>query len=93
MELYEKLLQRIENDEPIYCNKTFAKDLESIANEHHQEQVNIILGDVSSCYALFNEEDNIQELYQSEVNAKEALRERQHIVPLTEYYIDLIQID
>lgn len=50
MELYKKLLQRIENDEPIYCNKTFAKDLERIANEHHQEQVNIILGDVSKSF-------------------------------------------
>ncbi|NQY41972.1 MAG: hypothetical protein HRT87_01295 [Legionellales bacterium] len=36
LELYKKLLRRIENDEPIYCNKTFAKDLEKIANEHHK---------------------------------------------------------
>tara|TARA_R110000850_G_C9621586_1_gene431037 strand:- start:194 stop:451 length:258 start_codon:yes stop_codon:yes gene_type:complete len=49
MELYEKLLQRIDSDKPIYCNQTFAKELETIANEHHQEEVKgLILNNVSN---------------------------------------------
>ena len=40
MELYKKLLERIENGEPIYCNKSFAKDLQTIADKHHK-QLNI----------------------------------------------------
>ncbi|AGO49117.1 hypothetical protein Phi39:1_gp02 [Cellulophaga phage phi39:1] len=37
MKLYKKLLKRIENGEPIYCNETFAKDLEAIANNHYEQ--------------------------------------------------------
>ena len=40
MELYKKLLERIENGEPIYCNESFAKDLQTIADKHHK-QLNI----------------------------------------------------
>ena len=34
MKLYKKLLKRIEDGDPIYCNETFAKDLEAVANKH-----------------------------------------------------------
>lgn len=37
MELYKKLLKRIEDGSPIYCNETFAKDLEAIANNHFEQ--------------------------------------------------------
>jgi len=39
MKLYKKLLKRIENGEPIYCNETFAKDLEAIANKHFEQLI------------------------------------------------------
>lgn len=41
MELYKKLLKRIENGEPIYCNETFAKDLQAIADKHYAKQLHI----------------------------------------------------
>ena len=41
MKLYKKLLKRIENGEPIYCNETFAKDLEAIADKHYKKQCDI----------------------------------------------------
>ena len=37
MKLYKKLLKRIEDGNPIYCNETFAKDLEAIANKHFEQ--------------------------------------------------------
>lgn len=38
MELYQKLLERIEKDEPIYCNIEFAKELAQIAENHFDEE-------------------------------------------------------
>lgn len=35
MELYEKILKRIEADLPIYDNIEYAKDLEAIAEKHY----------------------------------------------------------
>lgn len=37
MKLYKKFLKRIEDGNPIYCNETFAKDLETIANKHFEQ--------------------------------------------------------
>lgn len=45
MELYQKLLKRIEDGSPIYCNETFAKDLEAIANKHFEQcDINDVVG-------------------------------------------------
>ena len=48
MNLYEKLLLRIENGKTVYCNVTFAKDLAKIADEHYTQQINKLnIADVS----------------------------------------------
>ena len=41
MRLYKKLLERIENGEPVYCNETFAKDLEDIAVKHFKDKIKV----------------------------------------------------
>ena len=54
---------------------------------------NVVLQNVSSCYAVFDEEDNIVQLYQTEEKANKGLREFQNSHPHTEFYVDTMQIN
>ena len=50
------------------------------------------IGDVSSCYALFDEEDNIVQLYQTEEKAIKGMEEFKRSHEHTYFYVDTIQI-
>ena len=50
MKLYKKLLKRIEDGNPIYCNETFAKDLEAIANKHFEQlSIPLVVNSAKRC--------------------------------------------
>ena len=48
---------------------------------------------VSSCYAVFDEEDNIVQLYQTEEKANKGLDEFRNSHPHTTFYVDTLQIN
>ena len=48
---------------------------------------------VSSCYVVFDEEDNIVQLYQTEEKANKGLWEFKNSHPHTEFYVDAMQIN
>lgn len=54
---------------------------------------NVVLQNVSSCYAVFDEEDNIVQLYQTEEKANKGLCEFQNSHPHTEFYVDTMRIN
>ena len=54
---------------------------------------NVVLQNVSSCYAVFDEEDNIVQIYQTEEKANKGLWEFQNSRPHTEFYVDTMQIN
>jgi hypothetical protein len=64
--------------------------VETFANEH-KEQLRI--GGVSICYAVFDEEYNIVQLYQTEEKANKGLWEFQNSHPYTGFYVDTMQIN
>ena len=51
------------------------------------------IANVSSCYAVFDDEENIVQLYQTEDKANKGLWEFQNSHPHTEFYVDTIQIN
>ena len=55
------------------------------------EALNIDL--VSSCYAVFDEEDNIVQLYQTEEKASKGMEEFKRSHEHTEFYVDTMQIN
>ena len=48
---------------------------------------------VSSCYAVFDEEDNIVQLYQTEEKASKGMEEFKRSHEHTEFYVDTMQIN
>ena len=48
---------------------------------------------VSSCYAIFDEEDNIVQLYQTEDKANKGMEEFKRSHKHTEFYVDTMQIN
>ncbi len=48
---------------------------------------------VSSCYAVFDEEDNIVQLYQTEEKASKGMEEFKRSHEHTEFYVDKMQIN
>ena len=51
------------------------------------------LHSVSSCYAVFDEEDNIVQLYQTEEKASKGMEEFKRSHEHTEFYVDKMQIN
>jgi len=60
------------------------------AKHYHSQQ--LILSGVSSCYALFNEEDNIVLIYQTEEKANKRMEEFKRSHEHTDFYVDTIKI-
>tara|TARA_R110000803_G_scaffold22170_1_gene55369 strand:+ start:3484 stop:3654 length:171 start_codon:yes stop_codon:yes gene_type:complete len=50
------------------------------------------IANVSSCYALFDEEDNIVQLYQTEEKANKGMEEFKRSHEHTDFYVDTMQI-
>ena len=48
---------------------------------------------VSSCYAVFDEEDNIVQLYQTEYKANKGMEEFKRSHEHTDFYVDTMQIN
>jgi hypothetical protein len=55
-----------------------------------QPNENIV--NISSCYALFDEEDNIVQLYQTEEKANKGMEEFKRSHEHTDFYVDTIKI-
>jgi len=51
------------------------------------------LSSVSSCYAVFDEEDNIVQLYQTEDKANKGMEEFKRSHEHTDFYVDTMQIN
>jgi len=51
------------------------------------------LDTVSSCYAVFDEEDNIVQLYKTEEKASKGMEEFKRSHEHTEFYVDKMQIN
>jgi len=54
---------------------------------------NVVLQNVSSCYAVFDEEDNIVQLYQTEEKANKGMEEFKRSHEYTDFYVDTMQIN
>lgn len=54
---------------------------------------NVVLQNVSSCYAVIDEEDNIVRLYQTEEKANKGMEEFKKSHKYTKFYVDTIQIN
>ena len=50
------------------------------------------IANVSSCYALFDEEDNIVQLYKTEEKANKGMEEFKRSHENTDFYVDTMQI-
>lgn len=74
--------------------------MKEYASKYHKTELKKLrLGDVMSqhevmgCYAVFDTEDNIVQLYQTEQKANEGLLEFQNSHPHAEFYVDAMQIN
>ena len=65
------------------CYRSFLTDI--------NRALNIDL--VSSCYAVFDEEDNIVQLYKTEEKASKGMEEFKRSHEHTEFYVDKMQIN
>jgi len=54
---------------------------------------NVVLQNVSSCFAVIDEEDNVVQLYQTEEKANNGLNEFRNNHPHTTFYVDTLQIN
>jgi len=70
MELYEKILHKIEDGSPIYSNESFAKDIENIALEHIKECCADKKQDVFITHTT-----NPNDIYCAFLNESEAIKE------------------
>ena len=68
---------------------------EWLGKNRKAELIEILLPlfNISSCYAVFDEEDNIVQLYQTEEKANKGLWEFQNSHPHTEFYVATMQIN
>jgi len=64
-----------------------------VAIKYLRQRQTLPIDSVSSCYAVFDEEANIVQLYQTEEKANKGLLEFQNSHPHTEFYIDTMQIN
>jgi hypothetical protein len=70
------------------------KDLQR-GNVNYSDAVDKLcdLHSVSSCYAVFDEEDNIVQLYQTEEKASKGMEEFKRSHEHTKFYVDTMQIN
>lgn len=80
------------NEKGTTINESVFNFAEAYKSATQQEQTSL-LDSISSCYALFDEEDNIVQLYQTEDKANKGMEEFKRSHEHANFYVDKMQIN